>query len=414
MGVTKLKYAEIVDSIVILTEEDDEILEMYVFVNTLIKSGKAVKCVVAGASDLMKNSICALMYDKEKYDIFESDIESVDNEYLADIQEIQQEAEEAEMYIDKRIIEYGKISKKLLEKDDEDAKVGSEYIEYLKQILENGNTDNKINVLARDMEKKISTQDEEIEKLKIEIEIKDKNIKQLEGINKELKDSLISNNDNVASYVTVNTVAVGSKIKYILYFKEISYVRYMNTFIKAFMRIFEILKVNARLLIQDVRDDTNAKYEGIPVVDDKFYTANREKLLDSSREFVVVSRSTMVIEDVLKTNCDVLVIYDRTGIAQDLISGAITKFFVVGSAKELETSKRFRIDMTNTFCYYDDSDKGIYISKIPDFNNLNENARIAKINKLTFVDKASKGDAKRIVEAVYNRAHIDISSMIKR
>ena len=43
LGVTKLKYAEIVDSIVILTEEDDEILEMYVFVNTLIKNGKTVK-----------------------------------------------------------------------------------------------------------------------------------------------------------------------------------------------------------------------------------------------------------------------------------------------------------------------------------------------------------------------------------
>lgn len=412
-GVIKLNFAEIEDSVVILTEEDTDVLNTYVFVNTLIKNDKGVKCVVCGASELMKNSIGALMFNSEHYNIFESDIESIDEEYINDITDIEQTREEAEMFLDEKVLAYSTVSKKLIEKEDNDCKVGSEYIEYLKSILDSGNTDNKVNIMSVQMKDRIDKKNEEIEQLKSNLESSERNIKQLESLNKSLKDNLISANDSIVSYVTVNTAAIATKAKHILYFKEISYVRYMNTFIEAFMKILELSGVNARLIIQDVRDDRNSRYGSIPVVDDKFYGANRDKLVNSTKEFVAVSKSTAIIEDVLKLDSDILVIYDRTGTAQSLIAGDVTRFFVVGSRREFETATRFRIDPKNTFCYSEDTDDGIHIEKIPDFKSLNENSKVSKINKMVFADKSEKMEPRRVIAAVLERAHINVASLAK-
>lgn len=406
--------AVIMDSIVILTDEDNDVLDTYVFVSTLIKNEKQVKCIVCGASELLKNSICSLMIENERYDIFESDTESFDDEYLNEISDIEQTKEDAEMFVDEQIIKFGSISERLKDNSDDLKLEAAAYIDYLKEILKSGNTDNKNNILVDDMQSRIDSLEEQLKNAKKELEESDDNVKKLEEVNRELKDNLILKDGDISSYVTINTNAVNNSVKYILYFKEVSYVRYMNTFIKILLKIFTLSRINARLIIQDTKRDTNSLYEPLVLVNDKYYMQNKESLYKSTNEFVAIDKSTMILEDYIKNPCDILILYDRTGTAQDLITGNVTKFWVVASKKDVENASRFRIDLKNTFSYMENQLGGLYIERIPEFEVMNENTRIAQYNKLIFNDKQNGNKIKRVIDGILERAHINISSLVKR
>lgn len=238
---------------------------------------------------------------------------------------------------------------------------------------------------------------EDAEKKRVESE---KEVERLTKVNKSLQaqTSSASGSTKISMYTSVNTSLIQCKVKSIVYFKEISYVRYVNSMVMNFKTYVEALKsggknLRVKLLIYDDGTNFANAYAPINVITGEEYNARSAQLIGKLDKFVVREPNRAIIEDILTYNVDpydVVIIYDRMKQAEDVVIGNnVHKFYVLNGSKDLENMRGpLKLQDSNNFIVpWGSSVKGLQIDQIPDYSNQTETAKRARYFKLKANEK---------------------------
>lgn len=224
----------------------------------------------------------------------------------------------------------------------------------------------------------------------------------------------------IKSYAAFNTAVHGNSKAIVIYFKEISYVRYTNTLIEQIMSFLEKKKKDCKLLIYD-NNVNMLKFYGLDVINGLNYASNKQAVL-RKKKFIVSEPVQALIQDVVSGDkaSDIVIVYDRLRQYEDIIKGNnVTKFFVANSKKDIKEAMSIKAlgcedtgniitDCRNTF-EFDDKTKKVEFLNIPDadptgkFSMLSDSAKFQRYMKLHTV----KSDVP-LMDTIIKKSHVEI------
>lgn len=383
--------------IIIVTKAcDSNIGVYYKTVTSLLKHNNRVMLIGVEDENKAFRALASLMVNYDSYDIYTVHArEDVSAKYLLTLEEREPDIVEVQTYIDGEVVAYSDMNNSLFAIQN---LVEEGNIEELKNYVESNasSIENYVNNLnsmkkkcemfnsnelidtANDLKEKteqlvtkIKDKDTEIDKLKhdrdeklVAAETAQRELNKLKGKNAELTEQAKTGGAVVATYEPLNLKAadVGVKVKHILYFKEISYVRYMNTLIMNLMYyITNKVSKNVKLLIYDTNSDFYAKYGTLQKINGTQYNLNKHNLVTKTSSFVVTEPAQQIIRDIVTSEMcfDVVIIYDRMGKKKDIVSNGgemVQKFFVVnGSAEYYSIKDLYKLTSTDRIITRSDS-----------------------------------------------------------
>lgn len=228
--------------------------------------------------------------------------------------------------------------------------------------------------------------------LNTEVDKLQKEVTKLKEKNDELEDS--AGSMMIKTYSEVRTSSIACKPKIVLYFKEISYIPYMNSFILA---IFEMLKIHrpnrqslrVKLLIYDTNTEIFSSYNKINKINSQEYFNNKDNHLKISEKLVILDPNPVILTDVLEVTpqYDVVIVYDRMKKLTDVVSGNnVYKFFVINSLNEYNSLKAPMKILDPSFVITRpdvEIDKAIKLAKINGYKDVpvSGTSRVSKYNK---------------------------------
>lgn len=207
------------------------------------------------------------------------------------------------------------------------------------------------------------------------------------------------------SLKTVQNVGV----RRVLYFKEISPCRYINSLIYSLMYYLNRMKkFKVKLMIYDNKTDSLGRYAPIEVVDSKEFLNNKDRLVGDVQEMVVIEPNASIITSVLKSDVDILIIYDRLGKKKDIVTDvAIAKYYVINSRKEYDAvCKEFQQEMTIDKVI---SNEGVFaeaiaVREVEDYKGLNESSKLSKYYTMQNPSNVRSG---KVIDLICEHAYID-------
>lgn len=153
---------------------------------------------------------------------------------------------------------------------------------------------------------------------------------------------------SISEYMTITTQSVSTcSVSHVLYFKELSYVFGLASTLSVFMDKMDKSSVTYHMVIFDDANYLEGKYDNsIPVVTYKEFA--RDKVRYVSQPIVVISsRIISPIEDYLRSDVDVLIVYDRLGSRADMVTGGIVNRFIVANSAHDVDRARAHFGVTN-------------------------------------------------------------------
>lgn len=212
----------------------------------------------------------------------------------------------------------------------------------------------------------------------------------------------------IKSYPETNISLIKCKTTYIIYFKEISQIPYINSLILNVFEALSIKKLKTKLLVYDSKVGISSIYKPLNIVDSNTYMSKRDFFIKSVDKFVVVEPNPVILDDVLTYSADpfdVLIIYDRMRQQNDLVVGNnVVKFYIVNSSKDFkETQQAFNI--TDKSFIITRSASGVCegaldIPKIDDYTKLTDSAKLSKYMK------AMTSSNKYLIKTILDKARI--------
>jgi len=385
--------------IIVNKSSDSEIPKYYKFVNNALK--KHNRIILIGIDDNGKifNTLATLMITYESYDIYKIvDKDALSADYLLKIEKRHPDYSEAQTFVGGELTAYSDINmllfglQSIIEEGNQDAlkpfieehAVSFENIvntlNNMKKTCEVFNSNelvNEINTLKDDknnLEEQIKEKDEEIDKIKYDRDKNKVDAETLKRENDKLKasatsvqvDSDANSGPTIKSFKTLNTQLLkDNKTKIVLYFKEISYVRYTNTLVTILFDFIKRKNLKVKLLIYDTGSEMYNMYNPLRVINGQNYLADKGSLIRKVEKFVVSEPSQSIITDILCSdmNFDVVIIYDRMHTLNDVVEGnLVSKFYVVNSRDEFDNIKG-QLKIKDTSNVITHADSSINISK---------------------------------------------------
>ena len=410
---------------VVLDEQTSNYLYNYYTVirNLLINKNRVILIMVDGESKIRKQ-LCMLTASYKNYDIYTvKSKDNIDSEYIETILERQPTMEEVETFIGADITAYSEMNEILLKLCDsvsvEDIDRVAEIvyqnkemiqcfpsiIDYMKKAIDNYSSGLDSKVV--ELKEKIEKVENEALTAKLEAEAKkqelEEALEEIKGLKREiaaanqrcddLEKQLGASGPLIKTYSTVNTSLIKCKVKSVLYFKEISSVRYINSFTSRFFEtLSKIDNLSVKLLIYDNSSIYNVIYKPLPVISMSDYLNNREQFLTKIDKIVIIEPNKVILEEMLGLDYDCIIIYDRLKQAEDLVTGNIVyKYWVINSMKQiidLDTVGQ-KIDRTKIITHVGVCPEALAISEIPAYKGATEAAKISKYVHMENVGKTT-------------------------
>ena len=249
----------------------------------------------------------------------------------------------------------------------------------------------ELNNVIEEKDKKIDEIKFDRDKYKVDAETLKRENTKLKSTNEQLEQTNGVGGAIIKTYKTLNTQLVRCKAKHILYFKELSYVPYVNSMVEAFMTLTEMKGIKSKLIVYDDAAATCGKYSPMMIVNGNNYENNRTALINKIAKFVVTEATMNVLNEIITSEqCfDLVVIYDRMKQTEDIISGNnVTKLFVINSNKDYTANKTlFKINHVENIIAPTDSNIGI--EKDTDKRRFLDIPKIASYSKATTTAKTS-------------------------
>jgi len=276
-----------------------------------------------------------------------------------------------------KIIEYLKNNKNILRGIVEYLRLQRTDIGRYKEILKIENDKSRnLNVRLDEAENTVKVLNESIEELNTIISVSDNKVvelskycDELEKINSALMEKF-SNSDTSSSIMFTALKAFNyDSFKKVIYFKEISYPKYFNSFLKAFRDNLLRKGLSSRLVIvQEKNDFAGIKYSDFlyinTVSDSGIYN------FDGKENIVCNIVNDKVIDRILKNedNFDLIIIVDKLGKDFDFVTGFnVDKFYLIANKSDIEL---YGVPVDRTIA---NGDESVFI-------NLQENQEYTKVS----------------------------------
>lgn len=354
---------------------DGDVASYYKFMNTALKKHNRIILISIADDNKCFKPLASLLMTFDNYDIYEVDSrESLSASYLKVLEEREPDYCEVQTYVGGDLTAFSDMSmilfgiESLVEEGNEKALKAflEEHIisienlttslNSMKKTCELFNSNELVNEVnsLKDKEKKLSKtvaeRDESLKDIKHERDehkVEAENLKRenekLKEKTKELQEQTSSSGSTITSFKTTSTQLLkGNKTKIVLYFKEISYVRYTNTLVTVLFEYLERKGLKTKMLIYDTGSELYKLYDPLRVITGNEYITAKGNLINKIDKFVIAEPSQMIIEDVLTSDqaFDVVIIYDRMHTQNDVVEGnLVTKFYVINSKKDYDSLK---------------------------------------------------------------------------
>ena len=406
--------------VVVLSEGDNHKLsDYYKVVSKAIRNGSNITLINVNAEDSMFKPLAALLAAYRCYNIYQVDnINDVTAPYLKLLSEREPDYCEVQSYIGGDITAYGQITELIygIENLVQDGNIDelsdfiskhsttienfSVTIDYMKSICEafhiqeitekvdkleekvtkyKNDYDNARKQLGELQSTKESTE-QEIAKLK-------ERVRELIHQNEALKDAA-DTGTVIQHFEPCNTAQINCKAKQIVYFKEISQITYINSFVDKLVQLWQSAGHKVKMLIYDNKTEFYESYSGLTVVNGKLYQSTKSTLLRQTERFVVSEPVQMIINDVLtyEPGYDIVVVYDRTKSKKDIVVGNnVSKFYVVNSNNDyVKVGAQLGITETKriiTRPFSDIADDVLDIPTIENYSSSSDSAKTMKYSK---------------------------------
>lgn len=354
---------------------DDSIAEYYKFVNSALKKHNRVILISLTDGNKAFRTLASLLVTFDNYDIYE--IESRDAlsaEYIIKLENRHPDYCEVQTYIGgdltaysdmgmilfgiESLVDEGNIEglKPFLEEHMLSIENLTSSLNFMKKTCELFNSNELVNEVKslKDREKQlaktVSDKESSIKEIKYErdehkvaAETLQRENEKLREKAKELQDKVASGSNTIVNFRTTSTQLLkGNKTKIVLYFKEISYVRYTNTLITILFDYLKRKQLKTKLLIYDTGSELCSTYNHLRVIKGSDYISEKEAFINRIEKIVVTEPAQMIINDILTSDnaFDVVIVYDRMHTINDIVDGnLVTKFYVLNSRSDYETMK---------------------------------------------------------------------------
>lgn len=426
------------DTVILVLDEQSSnyLYNYYNAVRTLLINKNRLLLIMIGAESKIRKQLCMLAASYRNYDIYSvRSKDDIDSEYIETVLEREPTIEEVETFIGADITAYSemndillslcdKVSIKDIDKVTEIVYQNKDMIQcfpslidYMKKTIDNYNTglDTKIAGLK---EKAIELENS-MSRMKLEVDGKSQELEaalaEIEGLKKEsneakqrcidLEQQLNNSGPSIRTYSTVNTSLIKCRVKSILYFKEISSVRYINTFIVRMVEILEkIDKLKVKLVIYDNNSPYNCTYKPIPVINTGDYLMNKDTIINKHDKLVVVEPNKVILEDILTADYECVIVYDRLRQLEDLVTGnCVFKYWVIGSMYQIEKIESItKLDRSKIITNVGACIDAISISEIPSFKAMTASAKTSQ-----YMQMQNLGNLKgKVIDIIKEKSNI--------
>lgn len=449
IGNDKLK--DIKDSLIIFVVDkslNEQLSECYVTIGEMLRHNNRVILLGIEDDNIVFKPLAALMATFNDYDIYNViDKTSVLAPYLQEIESRSPGFEEVETYIGGDTIAYSELVtimfgiQSMVEEGNTD-KLDTFINQHINSISELSTTldmmkktcdmydshelDDRIRSLEShikelsdsidDKDRQISDAFRDRDSLKeISVE-KDKKIAELTTKNAELSTIAASGTSVIKSFNELSTSSIKCLTKQVIYFKEISYVPYVNTLIDRLLKFLAIKKLKTKLLIYDSGNQMFQAYGNLQTIDGENYMSKKDNLINKVPAFVVAEPNQIVIKDILTSDkaFDVVIVYDKMHTVNDVVTGNnVCKYYVMKSSTDYANlQKLLKINPdSNIITLANNAISGVKygninyldIPFIADFNNSTDSAKTSKYLQLT-----SRHSGQKIILSILEKSHIQV------
>lgn len=436
---------------------DKDISSYYNLVASALKKNNRIIFISVDDDNKLFKPLASLMVTYNAYDIYQvAEKTDISAPYLLKIQERHPDLSEVQTYIGGDITAYSDLTtilfgiesltdegneealKSFLEKHMLSIESLVATLDYMKKTCDIFNSNeliDSINHLKDEIDKLNNTlekKNKEIEEVKYDRDVKKveaENLKRennnLKNKNTDLQSQAESGGSVIKSYKEINTSVINCKTKLVIYFKEISYVKHVNTLILQLVELFKINQVTFKLLIYDGQLELGHSYSNMSKITGPTYAQMKSNLISNIQKCVVGEPNPAIIQDVLTSEkqFDVVIIYDRMKCVKDIVTGNnVTKFYVINSTSDFNEVKS-TLKITDTSCVISNTSSSIYekndssktkkfldIPVIEDYNKQTASGKTSKYMKLTPTFSKEK---EPLIRTILKKSKIDMIGKIK-
>lgn len=183
----------------------------------------------------------------------------------------------------------------------------------------------------------------------------------------------------IKTYTEIKTSLIQCKARSVVYFKEISSVRYSPTLIMRFMEILVRMKhLKVKLVVYDNQHGFVSTYKPLPIVGFQEYLTKKENIINQVDKLVVVEPNPAIMEDILKADYDVIIVVDRLKQANDIVSGNnVYKYWLINSNNDaMAIQSQFKIDFRNVISRPGVFDEALGIEEDPDYKSRTTSSKL--------------------------------------
>ena len=432
------------NSVVIVLDESTNgangLLEYYEAVTKMIINRVKVYIIIVGTESNIRNAICNLCANYRNYNLYKVDSKlTISEEYIDEILDREPTIDEVQAFIGGDISGYADLNiivagiedlcrrgeldglKNFVERHIKSIENFTSISDYMKKIVD---TSNSKELLSRLDELKLKVKEAESKLDKSESTVKSltevnqslmtaneankAELSKLMSSNKELEQQVSSRAPVIQTYSEINTSVNKCKVPSIIYFKEVSYIPYVNSMVSALMDIMNVFSKKAKLLIYDSRVGLANLYKPLSIVDSQEFFNNKSNYVQVVNKFVVAEPNQSILQSVIENYYDVLIIYDRMRQPTPLISGNnVTNFYIINSNKEYNAVRQqLKILDPSYVITRENSSIGQSTLNIPTLDDYSIATDTAKVNK--YMKLQSSGNNKPLIDTILKAARVQL------
>ena len=253
----------------------------------------------------------------------------------ADLEQASEEIRELEEKVDKADAEKEELNEKIRGREEAFDAAAKEAAELRAELSATANklaeTTNMLNDAQDKLAKAQSLSDSpdngRMEALEAELKASQSRVTELE--------SRINNSGpTIKTYTTVDTRIIGRcSAKSVLYFKEVTSVRYFQSMLlNIYSYIESIKKIKVKLVVYDNAHSFVKVYKPMTPFMYKDYLGDKETVVSTSSKILLTEPNPAILEDILKDDWDVVIVFDRLKQMNDIVTGNnVYKYWVVNS-----------------------------------------------------------------------------------
>lgn len=434
------KISNLKNELVVMLLDDKSngrLYDYYSKTRELLVNNNKIILILDGATSRIRKQIGMLLVSYRNYNIYTiDDISSIDSSYISALNEREPSEEEVITFVGADLTAYAQINelmlkmvqsieesdveglRSLIESNRESIEGFVDIIDYMKRVVDtvnSGDTDNKIKELRnkiselekREIEsnKKLRDAEGKLEEAKEDASTIRREAFQAKKRVGELEEQLNSREPVIRAYSELQTQMIRCKAKIVIYFKEISPISYMPSMITKMIEVMQkVDKLRVKLMIYDNKNSFLAAYKPLPVVGSGEYVSNRDIVVNKYDKMVVVEANQALIEDVLQSDWDVVIVYDRLKQSKDIVSGNnVYKYWVLNSITEFKAlSQSFKIDKTRIITRPGVLPESITIKELPDYKTKTQSAKLAE-----YINMQNMGENRgRVFDIIFRETNV--------